>query len=99
MLFRSLFSVFTGILLGIKKVNYMAVSIFALSLSYFLLSIPLSYAFRVSGASAALVGGYVIGIIVSFYLILKSGIKLRLKRENYNEFKKIFSFAIPVSIF
>ncbi len=94
-----LFSVFTGILLGIKKVNYMAVSIFALSLSYFLLSIPLSYAFRVSGASAALVGGYVIGIIVSFYLILKSGIKLRLKRENYNEFKKIFSFAIPVSIF
>jgi len=94
-----LFSVFTGILLGIKKVNYMAISIFALSLSYFLLSIPLSYIFRVSGASAALVGGYVIGIIVSFFLILKSGIKLRLKRENYNEFKKIFSFAIPVSIF
>jgi len=94
-----LFSVFTGILLGIKKVNYMAVSIFVLSLSYFLLSIPLSYIFRVSGASAALVGGYVIGIIVSFFLILKSGIKLRLKRENYNEFKKIFSFAIPVSIF
>ena len=52
-----LFSVFTGILLGIKKVNFMAISLFALSLSYFLLSIPLSYLFRVPGASGALVGG------------------------------------------
>ncbi|NYT03174.1 MAG: flippase [Candidatus Methanofastidiosa archaeon] len=94
-----LFSVFTGILLGIKKVNYMAISIFALSLSYFLLSIPLSYIFRVSGASAALVGGYVVGIVVSFFLILKSGVKLKFKGENYKEFKKIFAFAIPVSIF
>ena len=94
-----LFSVFTGILLGIKKVNYMAISIFALSLSYFLLSIPLSYIFRVSGASAALVGGYVVGIVVSFFLILKSGVKLKFKSENYKEFKKIFAFAIPVSIF
>lgn len=94
-----LFSVFTGILLGIKKVNFMAVSIFALSLSYFLLSVPLSYLFRVPGASGALVGGYVIGIIVSFSLILKSGIKLRVQREHYKEFIKIFSFAIPVSIF
>jgi O-antigen/teichoic acid export membrane protein len=94
-----LFSVFTGILLGIKKVNYMAISIFALSLSYFLFSIPLSYIFRVSGASAALVGGYVVGIIVSFFLILKSGVKLEFKGENYKEFKKIFAFAIPVSIF
>ncbi|NYT13375.1 MAG: flippase [Candidatus Methanofastidiosa archaeon] len=94
-----LFSVFTGILLGIKKVNYMAISIFALSLSYFLLSIPLSYIFRVSGASAALVGGYVVGIVVSFFLILKTGVKLKFKSENYKEFKKIFAFAIPVSIF
>ncbi|NPV50113.1 MAG: flippase [Candidatus Methanofastidiosum sp.] len=94
-----LFSVFTGILLGTKKVNYMAISIFALSLSYFLLSIPLSYIFRVSGASAALVGGYVVGIVVSFFLILKSGVKLKFKSENYKEFKKIFAFAIPVSIF
>ena len=94
-----LFSVFTGILLGIKKVNYMAASIFALSLSYFLLSVPLSYIFRVSGASAALVGGYLIGIIVSFILILRSGVKLTIKGENFKEFKKILVFAVPVSIF
>ena len=94
-----LFSVFTGILLGIKKVNYMAISIFALSVSYFLFSIPLSYVFRVSGASASLVGGYIVGIIVSFLLVLKSGVKLKLKSENVQEFKKIFVFAVPVSIF
>ena len=94
-----LFSVFTGILLGVKKVNYMAASIFALSFSYFLLSVPLSYIFRVSGTSAALVGGYLIGIIVSFLLVLKSGVKLTLKSENFQEFKKILVFAIPVSIF
>lgn len=94
-----LFSVFTGILLGIKKVNYMAFSIFALSLSYFLLSIPLSHIFRVSGASASIVGGYLIGIIVSFLLILKSGIKLKIKRQYFKEFRKILVFAIPVSIF
>ena len=94
-----LFSVFTGILLGIKKINYMATSIFALSLSYFILSVPLSYIFRVSGASAALVGGYLIGIIVSFILILRSGVKLTIKGENFKEFKKIVVFAVPVSIF
>lgn len=94
-----LFSVFTGILLGIKKVNYMAISIFALSFSYFLLSVPLSYIFRVSGASASLVGGYLVGILVSFFLVIKSGVNLKIKRIDTVEFKKIFKFAIPVSIF
>ncbi len=94
-----IFSVFNGILLGIKKVNYMAISIFALSLSYFLLSVPLSYMFRVSGASGSLVGGYLVGIIVSFLFVMKSGIKLKLKNEYYKEFRKILEFAIPVSIF
>ena len=94
-----LFSIFTGILLGIKKVNYMAISIFALSLSYFLLSVPLTYSYRVSGASAALVGGYIVGIIISFILIIKSGIKLKIKEDHIKEFKKILRFAFPVSIF
>ncbi|NMC58456.1 MAG: flippase [Candidatus Methanofastidiosa archaeon] len=94
-----LFSVFTGILLGLKKVNYMATSIFVLSFSYFLLSVPLSYYFRVAGASASLVGGYLVGIIAAFLFVTKSEIKLKIKIEDFQEFKKIFIFAVPVSIF